>query len=337
MIIDCHGHFTTVPAAHARWRRDQLAAWEAGLAEPAYPAIDDDEVAEALLGRQVAMMDARGIDVTLFSPQASAQGHHLGDAAVSLSWARRCNDLVYRATQLFPGRFVGVCQLPQSPGVPPGEAAGELRRCVEELGFVGCNLNPDPTGGTWQTPALTDRWWYPFYETMVELDVPAMVHVSASAVPSVHTTGAAYLNADTTAFMQLLAGDLFSDLPELRLVLPHGGGAAPFHWGRYRGLAAMLGRPDPEEALLGNLWFDTCVYHQPGIDLLTSVVPHENLLFGSEMIGAVRVEDPRTGHHYDDTLRYVRAAGLDAEQLAGVLAGNARRVYPRARFEDPLS
>ena len=49
---------------------------------------------------------------------------------------------------------------------------------------------------------------------MVELDVPAMVHVSSSCNPAFHFTGAHYINADTTAFMQLIQGDLFKDFPD---------------------------------------------------------------------------------------------------------------------------
>jgi 4-oxalmesaconate hydratase len=199
VIIDCHGHYTTAPAAHTAWREQQLAAWEAGTAAPAYPSISDDEIRETVEGSQLRLMDARGIDLTLFSPRASAMGPHLGDAAVSLEWTRRSNDLVHRVTTLYPDRFIGVCQLPQSPGVPIEGSIAELRRCVEELGFVGCNLNPDPSGGHWTSPPLTDRSWYPFYEAMTALDVPAMVHVSASAVPAFHATGAYYINADTTA------------------------------------------------------------------------------------------------------------------------------------------
>ena len=160
------------------------------------------------------------------------------------------------------------------------------------MGFVGLNLNPDPTGGWWRGRPLTDPSWYPLYEKMVELDVPAMIHVSGSCNDNFHTTGAYYINADTTAFMQLIQGDLFSDFPDLRLIIPHGGGAVPYHWGRYRGLADMLNRPPLSEHLMGNVYFDTCVYHQPGIDLLVDVIDVKNILFGSEMLGAVRgVED----------------------------------------------
>src|SRR5262249_26506554 len=145
------------------------------------------------------------------------------------------------------------------------------------------------------------------YETMTELSVPAMIHVSSSCTPSCDTLGAHYLNADTAVFMQLVAGDLFAQFPELRLVIPHGGGAVPYHWGRFRGLADRLGRPPGLEHVMGNVFFDTCVYHQPGIELLFRVVSLDNILFASEMLGAVRGVDPETRHHWDDTGRYIRA------------------------------
>jgi 4-oxalmesaconate hydratase len=219
--------------------------------------------------------------------------------------------------------------LPQSPGVDPATCIPELTRCVEEYGAVALNLNPDPSGGHWTAPPLTDRSWYPIYEKMVEYDIPAMVHVSTSINPAFHTTGAHYLNADTTAFMQLVQGDLFADFPTLKLVIPHGGGAVPYHWGRFRGLAMALKKPPLEEHVMRNVFFDTCVYHQPGIDLLLDVVPTRNILFASEMIGAVRDIDPCSGHHFDDTVRYIEQSGLSEADLAAVQEHNARTVYPR--------
>jgi 4-oxalmesaconate hydratase len=274
-------------------------------------------------------MKDRGSDVVLFSPRASFMAHHIGDFDVSSTWAAICNELCQRVSRLFPDHFVPVAMLPQSPGAAPETCIPEFVKCVEDYGCVAINLNPDPSGGHWTSPPLTDRHWYPIYEKMVEYDVPAMIHVSTSCNPSFHTTGAHYINADTTAFMQLVQGDLFRDFPTLRFVIPHGGGAAPYHWGRYRGLAQELKKPLLKEHLLNNVFFDTCVYHQPGIDLLTRVVPLENILFASEMIGAVRGIDPETGHHYDDTKRYIEALGLTASQKQQIYEGNARRVYPR--------
>ena len=330
MIIDCHGHYTTAPAAHQRLRDAQLAGLKDPTAPPATPgAISDDEIRETIDKNQLRLQRQRGSDLTLFSPRASAMGHHLGNEAISSAWARANNDLIKRVVDLYPENFAGVCQLPQSPGVPIANSVAELERCVRELSFVGCNLNPDPSGGHWTAPPLTDRQWYPFYEKMVELDVPAMIHVSASCNPNFHATGAHYINADTTAFMQFIEGDLFRDFPALRFIIPHGGGAVPYHWGRYRGLADMLKRPPLEEHVMKNVFFDTCVYHQPGIDLLVRVIDIDNILFGSEMVGAVRGIDPQTGHYFDDTRRYIDALSLPAADKERIFARNARRVFPR--------
>jgi 4-oxalmesaconate hydratase len=157
-----------------------------------------------------------------------------------------------------------------------------------------------------------------------------MVHVSASCNPCFHFTGAHYINADTTAFMQFLTSDLFKDFPTLRFVIPHGGGAVPYHWGRYRGIAQDMGRPPLKELLLNNVYFDTCVYHQPGIDLLLKVIPVDNILFASEMVGAVRGIDPESGHYYDDTRRYIDGAShVNAADRRRIFEGNALKVYPR--------
>ena len=298
LIIDCHGHYTTAPAAHDQWREAQKMAFKTGAAPPPYPAISDDEIRDTIETNQLRLIRERGADHTIFSPRASAMAHHVGDQAVSEAWGRACNDLIFRVTELFPEWFTGVCMLPQSPKANLAASISELRRGVEQLGFVGCNLNPDPGGGHFEHPPLTDEYWFPIYETMCELDVPAMIHVSGS-------------------------------FPNLRFVIPHGGGAVPFHWGRYRGLADMLKQPSLDKHLMNNVYFDTCVYHQPGIDLLADVIETKNILFGSEMVGAVRGIDPTTGHYFDDTKRYVDALPLDAGAKHAIFEGNARRVFPR--------
>jgi 4-oxalmesaconate hydratase len=332
MIIDCHGHYTTVPAAVGAWREQQTAAV---MADPAYVGakgaieVSDDELRQSVEGAQLKLQRDRGTDLTLFSPRASWMGHHLGNEHTSRFWSEHQNDLVRRVCDLYPANFAPVCQLPQSPGAPIDGSVRELRRCVEELGFVGCNVNPDPSGGWWTGPPLWDRYWWPLWEAMCELDVAGMIHVSASCNDNFHSTGSHYLGADTTAFMQALSSGFLRDFAGLRLVIPHGGGAVPYHWGRFRGLAADNGWDF--DHLLEHLWFDTCVYHQPGVDLLVAVVPIDNILFASEMVGAVRGIDPESGHHFDDTKRYVDGATLSDDDRRKVFEANARRVYPRLR------
>jgi len=328
MIIDIHGHYTTYPPGVEAYRGAQIA--QMGAPTKGQMNVTDEEIRHSIETGQLKLQRERGTDLTIFSPRASWMGHHFGNELISRYWTEHCNDLIYRVTQQFPHNFVGVCMLPQSPGVPPSNCLAELERCVNELGFIGCNLNPDPSGGYWQEPPLTDRYWYPLYEKMVELDVPAMVHVSATQNPAFHQTGSHYINADTTAFMQFIQSPrLFRDFPTLRFIIPHGGGAVPYHWGRYRGINLNMGRAELDELVLGNVWFDTCVYHQPGINLLFEVIPHQNIMFASEMIGAVRGHDPRTGFDFDDTKRYVDALHLEDADRQAVFEATARRVFPR--------
>jgi 4-oxalmesaconate hydratase len=77
------------------------------------------------------------------------------------------------------------------------------------------------------------------------------------------------------------------------------------------------------------VFFDTCVYHQPGTDLLTSVIDPGNILFASEMLGAVRGNNPDGGFSWDDTKRYVDKASLSEQERREIFELNARRVYPR--------
>jgi 4-oxalmesaconate hydratase len=169
---------------------------------------------------------------------------------------------------------------------------------------------------------------------MVELKVPAMVHVSGSCNAGLHATGAYYIAADTTAFMQFIqSAQVFKDFPELKLIIPHGGGAVPYHWGRYRGIALDMKLGELNDLLLNNIYFDTCVYHLPGIELLMDVIPLKNIIFGSEMIGAVRGKDPDSGHYFDDTKKYFDAMKLDDKTKTQLFETNAYHVYPRLKAQ----
>ncbi len=337
MIIDVHGHYTTAPAQHEEWRKQQIDAKGdlAQMAKPDGPTISDDEIRATIETTQLRLQRERGTDITLFSPRGGGMGHHIGDERMSQQWTRQCNNLIRRVCDLFPDNFAPVCQLPQSSGCPPENSIPELLRCVEGMGFVGCNLNPDPTGGFWTEPPLTDPWWFKLYEKLEELGIPAMIHVSQSNNRNFHFTGDYYINSDTTAFMQLLLSDLFVTFPGLKFIIPHAGGAVPYHWGRYQGLALDRNLRSPEEMMGDNLFFDTCVYNQPGMDLLVETVPTRNILFASEMHGALRCVNPRTGHHFDDTRRYIDAnRHLGEQERADIFSTNALRLFSRLQTAD---
>ena len=327
MIIDCHGHYTTVPPGMRVFRALQIS--NMGRPKKTAVSISDDEIRASLEKGQIKLLDERGIDVMLFSPMASAMGHHFGSEAISRHWTEVSNDLIHRVCSLYPDRFVGVCALPQSPGAKPAGCIEELERCVKELGFVGCNLNPDPSGGHWNDPPLGDEWWYPVYEKLVALDASAMIHASATCNPAFHTTGSHYLNVDSTAFMQLMESRVFRDFPTLRIVFAHGGGAVPYQAARYRALC-LMNKWDPFEEFVRRLYFDTTVYSVEAMGLLLKVAGVDNVVFASEMLGGVTTVDPRTGRFFDDNKPLLDSiTWLSGDDRRKIFEENARKAYPR--------
>ena len=104
----------------------------------------------------------------------------------------------------------------------------------------------------------------------------------------------------------------------------------PYHWGRFRGLAERMQRPPLDEHLMRNVFFDTCVYHQPGIDLLTAVIsPSTTCCSPRRCWVRSAASTPRPARAWDDTRKYVDQAPLDESSRAKVYELNARRVYPR--------
>ena len=100
MIIDCHGHYTTEPAKLHDYRDAQIAHFEdSSQPAPELAAISDDEIRETIEGNQLRALKERGADMTIFSPRASGMAHHIGDEAVSKTWTRINNDLIYRVTE----------------------------------------------------------------------------------------------------------------------------------------------------------------------------------------------------------------------------------------------
>jgi 4-oxalmesaconate hydratase len=69
--------------------------------------------------------------------------------------------------------------------------------------------------------------------------------------------------------------------------------------------------------------------------LLTKVVPVDNILFASEMVGAVKGNDPKTGFGFDDTKRYVDKAPLSDADKKKIFEGNARKVFSRLAAKVP--
>ena len=114
MIIDCHGHYTTVPDEMNDYRAAQLADLANLSRGDVSEKITDDQLRESLEGAQIRLQRERGTDMTIFSPRASAMAHHLGCEKANIYWAEHWNNLIYRICQLYPEHFAPVGMLPSS-------------------------------------------------------------------------------------------------------------------------------------------------------------------------------------------------------------------------------
>ncbi len=295
---------------------------------PKIPDASVRKVAEEL----VKTMDSVGTDVQFISPRPYLQMHSVKPGKVSELWSRHCNDLIARFVAMFPDRFRGVAGLPQYMDEPLEQRAiPELRRCVNELGFVGCLINPDPTEGAGPTPpGLGDAFWHPLYAAMVALDVPGLIH-SAGSCSARESYTLKFINEESIAIVSLLGAKTFDTFPQLKIVVAHGGGAIPYQMGRFRSWTVRKGEALSFDEQLKKLYFDTCNYSQDAIELLIRVAGSSNVMFGTEKPGTGSARDPISGRDYDDMKPVIEnIEWLTAQQRADIFECNCKRVYTRA-------
>jgi predicted TIM-barrel fold metal-dependent hydrolase len=303
MIFDVHGHMSAP---------DSFYAWKAGLLShrgahgPKPPVISDDQLRDAYLAphpsfgnvSHIQHITEAGIDTQLISPRPYQMMHSERPAKIVEWFTAETNNLIHRSTSLFPGQFKGVAGLPQSPDLDPKQWIPELHRAVTELGFVGAMLNTDPHEGLETPPALGERYWYPVYEALCELDVPVLLHSAGCKPPAREPYSLHFIQEETVAVWSLVNSAVLTDFPDLKVIVSHGGGAIPYQVGRFLPSVVRTGVPYVEK--LRKLWFDSCLYTKESLELLIKVVGIDRVLFGSEKPGTGSQIDPTTGHWFDD-------------------------------------
>lgn len=333
MIIDIHAHISA-PAELYAFQANLLAS--RGGNRRSRPKLDDEKIEQALKPHLKFLQEA-GTDMQLLSPRPYTMMHHEKPEKIVHWYIEACNDLIHRQCQMHPQTFKGIAGLPQSVGVPIQNVLPELERCVKELGFVGCLVNPDPGArGDDSTPAMGDEYWYPLYEKLVQLDVPCMIHSSTCLCERLSYT-LHFINEESVAVVSLLNSKVFEDFPKLKIVCAHGGGAIPYQMGRFMAARYTSRRTKdraaaPESQYFENvsrkLHYDTCLYTHEALELLFKVIGADNCCFGTESPGAGSAVNPRTGRAMDDIKPIIEEFGFltDADRKK-IFEGNARRLY----------
>src|SRR6202140_1477280 len=329
MVIDAHAHVT---APDSLWVfKAQILAHRGGHGRGGTGATDED-IIQALNkpvfggSSHLAQIKEAGTDMQVISPRPYQM--MTSENPKLVAWfMEETNAIIARQVKLFPQTFVGVCTVPLTPGVSPKAVLPYLEKCVKEDGFVGLLLNPDPGECTGvETPPLGDRFWYPLYEKMVELDIAGHIH-SMGCKSERLTYSTHFINEETISAVSLLTSNVFKDFPTLRILVSHGGGAVPYQWARWE--AGSLRRPGPRFSdQLRNLYYDTVLYSAPSLELLIKTVGADRCLFGTERPGVGTVKDPRTGKWLDETRHLIEAFDwLSAAEKKMIFEDNAKKVF----------
>ena len=331
MIIDAHAHLVAPKVFYAN-RADLLAS--GGYYHRTTP-ITDEELGKAAAGN-VATMDKVGTDIQCISPRPFQQMHSTRPTQIVHWWIEANNDLIARTVAMHPTRFAGVAGLPTCAGAPITEAIPELDRAVNELGFVGVALNPDPFEGTGNSPTLGDEYWYPLFQRMVELDVPALIH-SAGCENGRESYSEHFITEESIAILSMLRGRVFEKFPDLRIIVAHGGGSVPYQIGRWQAEAlhaGLGGDPNGErfENELRNFYFDTVLHNPASLELLFKTVGTDRCLFGTENPGSGSTMNPATGRPFDDLKPVIEEIDFlsDADRKS-IFEENALKVFPRLK------
>jgi 4-oxalmesaconate hydratase len=316
---------------HLHFRK--LTAGSGNSVRPKPVEISDDEV-EASLELHLRELDAVGTDVQILSPRpwSIPTGDRRGDLVMDI--AQQANDMIARIVKLHPDRFVGMAALPQTAGVSPSFGVEELQRCVDELGFVGCKINPDPGEGALETAHMGDEIWYPLYEKMTELDVPGLIHGGPYRFSREPELGYFITEEAVAAFGILRTPKVFHDFPNLKLIVGHGGGYLPYQVGRARAFRMNAQRRD--ESLEGfdesmrRLYYDTVLYNEESLELLIKVVGADRCIFGSDRPANGSVVDPVTQRALNDIKPMIDGIErLTDRDRKAIFEDNAMKIFTR--------
>lgn len=328
MIIDCHGH---VSAPAELWAYKANIISHRGSHGRGKVVISDEELLAAMNQKEMApvghldMLERAGTDVQLISPRPFQMMHSQKPSRLVHWFCEEVNTIIHRQVQLMPNKFFGVAGLPQTAGDPISVVFPELER-THQLGFKGILLNPDPYENSGvEAPGLGDRYWYPLYEKLCELDMPAHIHATGSMSERTPYT-MHFINEESIAVYSLANSSVMTDFPDLKIVVSHGGGAIPYQIGRFQSAGMRQGKNFL--AAIQKLYFDTVLYTESALRLLIETVGPDRCLFGSECPGVGSSIDPKTGRTFDNTRAIIEGFDwLSADEKKAIFEGNATRVF----------
>jgi aminocarboxymuconate-semialdehyde decarboxylase len=233
--------------------------------------------------------------------------------------ARTVNDGFAQMARTCPDRFLPLATLPIQDGP---RAARELERAVLGLGLKGAAICTHVNGRDLDDPGVV-----PVLAMAERLDVPLFLHPQnagdISRIKEYHLWNVIGFPLETvTAASRLIASGAFERLPNLKIVLAHGGGFFPYQIGRldhgYRvHPAAFQGLPKPPSAYLGNVYCDSLTHDGQSLRFLIDRVGADHVVLGTDYPFSMR---------HDAPVDAVVELGLPAGQQKAVLGGTLAKL-----------
>lgn len=324
LTVDVHTHFLPpqlVAEARARQAVDGLRTERAGGQEwmvhrqgfryPLQRVFYD-------VPARLDAMTASGIDIGILSLAPTLFMYWL-ESREALTLCRRANDELAAAGLSSGGRLRPVAALPMQD---PDAAVTEFRRAVRELGMVGAEIGPSVEGQPLYDPELR-----PVLAAASELGVPLIIHpYSVAARPGLadfYLSNLVGNPLETTACAaRLILSGTLDDLPELRLLLMHGGGYLPYQIGRldhgYRVRPEAGGCRRSPSSYLERFHYDTLTHASRPLAFLISLVGAARVVYGTDF------PFDMGGGPCPEQLADIELTGADREAIAG---GNAASLF----------
>ena len=235
--------------------------------------------------KRIEAMDELGVDLQLLSPNPLSFFGHI-NAEEALEFARASNDAMVKHIDPFNNRLLGAASVPLQD---PELACEEVERAVTDLGLIAAYIGTD-YGFSLDDPKLDM-----FYQTVVNLDIPLLIHpatnngIRGAVDERLSRFGLdlilGYAYEETIAVASLVLGGVMQRHPKLDVCVSHGGGAIAFLKQRFESMATFLGADSTFAEDLKLLWFDSHLEEGPAHDLVVSTVGSDRMVFGTNFGG----------------------------------------------------
>lgn len=235
------------------------------------------------LGAKLARMDELEISVSVLST-APTLFMYWTDKTSAYDFSRRMNDSLAEFASVSGGQIVALASVPLQD---PESAARELRRAVTELDLRGAQIGTAVEG-----LPLDDARFADFFTEARDLRIPILIHPYAvgkrERMEDFQLNNLVGNPMDTClSAARLMLSGFLDRYPELKIILPHGGGYLPYQIGRLdRGYFARPGnnlcKSAPSE-YLKRFYFDTILFDPKPLKFLYNLAGAERLMVGTDL------------------------------------------------------